>query len=114
MVRATAAARAGAQVGQVPHHTLSLWNHYQLDPKAAAAVGILHRMDMYAAIDDAVTLSGYLRVDAAAYLTLRGSLRLQANVENVFDKRYYLNADSNTNISPGSPRAVRLALTTAL
>jgi catecholate siderophore receptor len=31
----------------------------------------------------------------------------------VFDKRYYLNADSNTNISPGSPRALRVALTAA-
>ena len=27
---ATAAARLGAQVGQVPHHTLSLWNNYQV------------------------------------------------------------------------------------
>jgi len=113
VVRATASARAGAQVGQVPHHTLSLWNHYRFHPRAAAAIGIVHRTDMYAAIDDAVTLPGYVRVDAAAYLTLRRSLRLQANVENVFDKHYYLNADSNTNISPGSPRAVRFALTTA-
>jgi catecholate siderophore receptor len=32
------------------------------------------------------------------------------NVENVFDRTYYVNADSNTNISPGSPRAVRVAL----
>jgi len=39
--------------------------------------------------------------------------RLQVNVENVFDRRYYVNADSNTNISPGSPRAVRVALSAA-
>jgi catecholate siderophore receptor len=32
------------------------------------------------------------------------------NVENVFDRRYYANADNNTNISPGSPRAVRIGL----
>ena len=31
---ATVSAAAGAQVGQVPHHTLSLWNNYQLHPKA--------------------------------------------------------------------------------
>jgi catecholate siderophore receptor len=109
---ATASARAGAQVGQVPHHTLSLWNHYQFHPRAAAAIGILHRTDMYAAVDDTVTLPGYVRVDAAAYVMLRRTLRLQANLENVFDKRYHVNADGNTNISPGSPRSVRLALTT--
>ena len=44
------------------------------------------------------------------YFTLTGRLRLQANVENLFDRTFYLNADSNTNISPGSPRAVRVAL----
>jgi len=39
-------------------------------------------------------------------------VRLQANVENIFDKKYYINADSNTNISPGFPRTLRMALTT--
>jgi catecholate siderophore receptor len=33
------------------------------------------------------------------------------NFENVLDKTYYLNADSNTNISPGSPRTIRAGLT---
>jgi catecholate siderophore receptor len=37
---------------------------------------------------------------------------LQANIENLFNASYYVNADSNTNISPGSPRALRVALTT--
>jgi catecholate siderophore receptor len=34
------------------------------------------------------------------------------NVENLLDTAYYVNAHSNTNITPGSPRAVRFALTT--
>ena len=50
-------------------------------------------------------------MDAAAYFTVTKGLRLQANVENLFDKRYYANADSNTNISPGSPRAFRVGVT---
>jgi len=28
----------------------------------------------------------------------------------VLDRRYFANADSNTNISPGAPRTLRLAL----
>jgi catecholate siderophore receptor len=107
---ATAAARAGARVAQVPHHTLSLWNRYQLRPSLGAGLGIVHRTDMYAAIDDAVTLPGYTGVDGAVYMSLGRRMRVQANLENVFDKRYYLNADSNTNISPGAPRALRVAL----
>ena len=38
--------------------------------------------------------------------------RLQLNVENLLDEAYFPNANSNTNITPGSPRAVRLALMT--
>jgi catecholate siderophore receptor len=109
---ATIAARAGAQVGQVPHHTLSLWNNYRVHSRLAAGVGIVHRSDMFAAIDDTVTLPGYLRADAAAYVHLTKQVRLQANVENIFDETYFINADSNTNISPGFPRTLRIALTT--
>jgi catecholate siderophore receptor len=109
---ATTAAAAGATVGQVPRHTLSLWNLVQLHPRVGAGLGIVQRSDMFAAIDDRVTLPGYLRVDGAVYVPLGRGLRLQANVENLFDRRYYVNADSNTNISPGSPRALRVALTT--
>jgi catecholate siderophore receptor len=107
---ATAAARQGAQVGQVPHHTFSLWNNYQVHPRVGLGLGVIRRSDMFAAIDNTVTLPGYTRADAAAYFTLRNRWRLQTNVENVFNKTYFVNADSNTNISPGFPRTVRVAM----
>ena len=44
-------------------------------------------------------------------MRLTPQLRVQVNVENLFDKAYFINADSNTNISPGFPRAVRVGLT---
>ena len=109
---ATTAAREGAVVAQVPHHTLSLWNHYQLNPRMGAALGIIYRSAMFATIDDTVTLPGFTRFDAAFYYSLSKALRLQVNVENLFDKEYWTNADSNTNLSPGSPRALRVGLTT--
>jgi catecholate siderophore receptor len=109
---ATIAARAGAQVGQVPHHTFSLWNHYRLHPRLGVGAGVVHRSDMFAGIDNTVTLPRYTDVDAAAYFTLRPNLRLQVNAENLFDTRYFVNADSNTNISPGSPRTLRVGITT--
>jgi catecholate siderophore receptor len=111
VTNATVAARAGAAVAQVPHHTFSLWNNYRVHPKVGVGIGVTRRSDMFAAIDNTVTLAGYTRADAAAYFTLRKGLRVQANVENVFDRKYFLNADSNTNISPGFPRTVRVALT---
>jgi catecholate siderophore receptor len=107
---ATTAARDGAQVALVPHHNFSLWNNYQIVARLAAGLGVIHRSDMFAAIDDTVRLPGYTRADAAVYFSLTERIRLQANVENLFDKRYYVNADGNNNISPGSPRAIRVGL----
>ena len=102
----------GAAVAQVPHHTFSLWNNYQFHPRLGAGLGMLYRSDMWAAIDNTVTLPGYTRTDAAVYYFLGKNARLQANLENAFDKVYYLNADNNTNITPGYPRTIRVALTT--
>jgi catecholate siderophore receptor len=110
---ATAAAREGAKVAQVPRHTLSLWTSYQFVPRFGAGLGVVRRTDMFAAIDNTVVLPGYTRVDAAAYFALTRHVRLQANVENLLGATYYVNADNNTNISPGFPRAVRVGLTTS-
>jgi catecholate siderophore receptor len=110
---ATSAARAGARVAQVPRHSLSLWNVYQLQRQFAVAAGVVHRSDVFAAIDNTVVLPAFTTVDAAVYLSVTRRSRLQLNVENVFNRRYYANADNNTNISPGSPRAVRAGLITS-
>jgi catecholate siderophore receptor len=109
---ATTAAVAGAQVAQVPRHSFSLWNYYQATQKLAGGLGILHRSNVFATIDNTVNLDGYTRADAAVYFSPNRIWRLQANVENLFGTHYYTNADSNTNISPGLPRTLRVALTT--
>ncbi len=107
---ATTAARAGANVAQVPHHSFSLWNYYQILPRLGAGLGIVHRADMYAAIDNSVILPAYTRADGAIYFSVNDRIRFQANLENALDRRYYANADGNNSVSPGSPRAVRLGL----
>ncbi|HEV2707792.1 MAG TPA: TonB-dependent siderophore receptor [Pyrinomonadaceae bacterium] len=109
--RATAAARAGAQVAQVPHHHFSLWNNYRLDPRWALGLGLVHRSDMFAAVDNTVVLPGYTRADMAVFFNITEQWRLQANAENLFGTRYYINADGNNNISPGASRGVRVGLT---
>ena len=37
--------------------------------------------------------------------------RAQLNVENLLDEDYYSNANSNNNITPGSPLAIRVGVT---
>jgi catecholate siderophore receptor len=107
---ATVAAPKGAQIALVPHHTFSLWNNYRVLPRLGLGLGIIHRSDMFAAIDNAVVLPGYTRADAAVFFSITERWRLQANLQNLFDNTYYLNADGNNNISPGAPRGARVAL----
>lgn len=112
IVSATAAARAGASVAQVPRHSFSLWSKYRLARKLSVGVGVVRRTDVFATVDNTVTVPGYTEVDAAVYYAMTDRWRVQVNVVNLFDRKYYLNADSNTNISPGSPFALRVGMTT--
>ena len=109
----TTAAAAGAKVPLVPRTTFSLWNRYQVARPVGVGLAIVHRAAMYAALDDKVTLPAYTEVDAALFVRLPGNLRAQANIENLFDIRYYATAHSNNNITPGSPRSMRVSLTTS-
>jgi catecholate siderophore receptor len=108
----TAAARTGATVPLVPGSTLSLWNKYQLASRLGLGLGLVHQTDMYATLDNTVTLPKFTRVDGAVFFRLGTQLRAQMNLENIFNEKYFPLAHNNNNITPGSPRAVRLSLTT--
>jgi catecholate siderophore receptor len=90
---------------------VSIWNRYALTSRFAAGVGVLYRSDVFASTDNRARLPKWARVDAAAYYDLDDRWRLQVNVENLTDVRYFASAHNNANITPGSPRAVRTALT---
>jgi catecholate siderophore receptor len=101
----------GARLAQLPAHSFSLWNRYELTRRFGVGVGLLHRGDSFAATDNTVVVPAFTRVDGAVFGNF-GRVRAQVNLENVLDQRYYAFANSNTNITPGSPRAVRVGLTT--
>jgi len=100
----------GKTLANVPKHSLSLWNRYDFSQQWGAGLGVVYRGDIYAAVDNAVTLPAYTRVDAALFYKLDKNYQLQMNVENLFDKAYWASANNNNNITPGSPRAVRVTL----
>lgn len=106
----SATARDGARLAQVPKHSASLWNRYEFTPAWAAGLGVIYRDSIFTTTSNAVTLPSFTRVDAALFYTLNPNYRVQLNVENLFDKKYYASAHSDNNISPGSPRALRVAL----
>jgi catecholate siderophore receptor len=103
---------AGARLAQLPRHTLSLWNRYDLNKKWGLGAGVIYRDGIFASTDNIVRLPGFVRLDVAVFHRFNERVRAQLNVENVLDRVYYATANSNNNVSPGSPRAVRLGLTT--
>jgi catecholate siderophore receptor len=108
----SATALAGARLAQLPEHSFSLWNQYDITSKWGVGLGIVHRGDIFTSTDNRVTVPGFTRADAALFFSFSERIRGQVNVENVLDAGYYASAHSNTNITPGSPRAVRLSWTT--
>ncbi len=108
----SATAPAGASLAQLPEHSFSLWNRYDFSRRVGAGVGVIHRSEIFTSTDNTVVLPGFTRVDAALFVSISAKLRAQVNVENLFDVDYYAYAHNNNNITPGSPRALRAAITT--
>lgn len=105
--------QSGAELGQTPKHTFSLWNRYDFNDVWGAAIGVISRSDMYALTPTTSTstvLPGYTRVDAAIYGKFSKNLRLQVNLENLTNKEYALSAHNNYNIVPGAPLTGRATL----
>lgn len=103
----------GAELGQTPDRTLSLWNKYEINDMWAVALGIVSTSDRYAlspTASQSTLLPGYTRYDAAIYGKFSEKLRLQINLENLTNKEYALYAHNNQNITPGSPITGRATL----
>lgn len=102
--------KAGTVSAQVPTNTFSLWNRYDVTPALGAGLGVVYRDSIFTGTSNAVTLPSFTRVDAAVFYTVNKNYRLQANLENLFDKEYFSSAHSDSNIMPGSLRALRVTL----
>lgn len=101
---------AGNEVPWVPHNTFSLWNRYQFTPMWGAGIGVVHKTDFYAALNNEVQVPGYTRVDAALYFDLNEQWKAQLNVENILGEDYFVSAHNNNNIMPGAPTSVYLTV----
>jgi catecholate siderophore receptor len=107
----TLVAAKGATLAELPKNNFSLWNRYNINQTWGAGLGIITRGPMYAAIDNKTQLPGFARVDAAVYAKINKDVKFQLNIENLFDTQYYASAHNNNNITPGSPIAIRLSVT---
>lgn len=101
---------AGNRIPNVPKHAASLWARYNPIKPLGFALGVIHQGRRLAATDNLVSMAGYTRVDGAIYFRITDKLDAQLNVENIFNERYSLFSNSNTNVTPGSPTAFKVGL----
>ena len=107
---ATSVTPAGTRLAQLPRHSASLWNRYDFDPKWGVGLGVVYRDEIFSTISNDVTLDSFTRVDAAVYYSVSPSVKLQLNIENLFDKEYFASAHNDNNLMPGSPRGIYLGV----
>jgi len=95
---------------QTPEHTLSIWSDYQVRDSFGLGAGATYQDNYFVREDNSVEIPSYIRFDAAAYVDVSEAIRVQVNIENLFDTNYFPDAHSNTNISTGSPLNARFTV----
>ena len=98
---------------QLPRHSASLWSRYDFSQMLGVGLGAIHRGEIFAAADNKVTLPAFTRLDAAVFLAINPNVKLQLNIENLLDERYFASAHNNNNITPGAPRSFYLGMNLA-
>lgn len=95
---------------EVPEHNFSIWNRYDFTSKFAMGLGLIHQSEQFTSNGNTVELPSFVRVDTAAYYTVNKNLRLQLNIENLFDEEYFPASHNDNNISTGEPINARLSV----
>lgn len=95
---------------QTPENMFSLWNNLQVTTKFGLGLGVTYQDSYFVREDNSVEVPDYTRFDAAAFYDVSDTLRLQVNVENLFDTDYFPDAHSNDNISTGKPLNARFTV----
>ncbi|SFD39083.1 TonB-dependent siderophore receptor [Paracidovorax konjaci] len=111
-----AGANVGNRVALATKRTASLWTQYRIAavPGLWVGGGFTHQGDKFLANNNRWRLPGYTVADLAVGYEMAGGMRLQANLKNAADKRYYLDGTSNaagfTSATPGEARALQVTL----
>ena len=100
----------GNRLRELPRHSASIWNRYQATNKLNLGLGIVFQDESFADLGNTVVLPDFVRVDAAASYDVSDSLRLQLNIENLFDINYFPNSHTANNITVGKPISASLSI----
>jgi len=100
----------GNRLDNVPQHGASLFTTYEIQSGnlqgLGFGLGLFYVGEREGDLGNSFTLPSYLRTDAAIFYR-RGNLRSALNVKNLFDNRYFENAEGPLRVFPGSPLAIQ-------
>ena len=100
----------GRRVRELPEHMFSIWNNFQATDRLGFGLGLTAQDETFADNGNTATLPAYARIDLAVSYQLNDRLRLQVNVENLFDELYFPNAHSADELTVAPPLNARFTI----
>lgn len=88
---------------ELPENMFSIWNQFQPTERLGIGLGLIAQDESFADNGNTVTLPSYERVDIAAFYDVTDTVRVQVNIENLFDQDYFPNAHTADNLTVGAP-----------
>ncbi|CAI3143818.1 Ferrichrome outer membrane transporter/phage receptor [Acinetobacter calcoaceticus] len=105
----------GARLKNIPKHTANLNADYQFEllGREAGLVGTINYFGKRSAnyIDNGTSLPEFTVVNVGGYVQVRPDLRAQLNIDNLFDKDYYVSSYTDEWVQAGEPLKATLSLT---
>jgi catecholate siderophore receptor len=108
----------GRRVRELPEHKFSIWNNFQATDDLGFGLGLTAQDESFADNGSATqpanqraTLPAYARVDIAVFYDVSDNVRLQLNVENLFDELYFPTAHSADEFTVAPPLNARFTIT---
>ena len=97
----------GARLKNIPKHTANLSADYQFNLVGHAA-GLIGNLNYYGKrsanyIDNGSSLPEFTVVNLGGYVQVRPDVRVQLNIENLFDRDYYVASYTNNWVQPSEP-----------
>ena len=98
----------GARLSNVPKHQGSVSTNYEFLQDGARKAGVGANLTYVGErsghnLDNGFNLPSYTLVNLNGYYAPSGRLRYQLNVNNLFDKTYYVSSYSDLWVQPGEP-----------
>ncbi len=108
IVGQTSTASKNNIVALAPKHKFTWENKYIYDSQLSLALAFIRQSSQFAGVDNSSKLNGFKRFDFNILYKINKNYKVQLNIENIFNEKYFLTAHNNNNLMPGSTRYFRI------